>query len=840
MALAYGPTPIRPISHLAAPESASRYPQHLLRHVGSFPGTPSSVSVSERPTSRLERTSTVTGVSTSFRPNRPLPSLPRTNSVTGSSAAPTAMTISTTRPPSPPKKSALKPPVSRRSHVVSVNMPQRKTSVASIVNHLSILPRLLSFLPWADFLSLSQTCRSVRNVWKENDLRDLVLSRYVEGYGACLKLRSPSREGMREVPVTLHDLDLLLISQRTALHIYPTTALSTLSSHHLSDAEILQNRKLAKLTHTHSRFVLLLQSLAHNSSLPPPLERAPEFDPIFPEDDTQPQGPLLLQRVSLLDGSGAGPVRELVFPAPLSCPDPKYHSVSAGAVLRDRHRHTRSLTGTESDIRSRQTPKSTGLEGTIRPDPFASLHSMKRKNRRSIFGRSSTNPPPPPADPRDLKYYSTGWRQSLLNASFAHSAKRASTANNFPVSEGWVSDDDLGFNRPHRRFDSSKFNGSSHSFSSTSGSASGYGGFPLSQSERHSSPSPPLTPVTVPSSSFPHDLLLATSRVRAPILRVYVPCAELSDGPEFLDKDYFLTVTDGGSSIQKCEDQLFEAGLWEHMSTGDVVCNLGYVPFAENAPGDEDSPVEEILSGREFSRRRSRSDKFKETRTWLVFNGDCLVPFCLPEDLLPIDDPISLPSPFYYDHLLPATPLALHPQRSLLLSGNIRMVLRQLPSSGFEEAPQLLLVHAQTEVLSPHSRGGVAVAKKWIWIARVWRGGYHLDAAGKNGTGSGFGVTMGIGWKGEWIIEGEGTKEGRQALLDCLKGEGTTDREFEFLREKSGGGRIWLRCDDFLCISVLIYELRLRMLQSSSVQLYPSNSDSFSSSSTQTAFPPRV
>ncbi|KAK0193854.1 hypothetical protein F5146DRAFT_1134644 [Armillaria mellea] len=764
MALTLSAAPIQPVSHIDASGPASSYPPHLLKHMASFAGPESSVAAPEHLSDRLHRTSTsVSASAMSSRVNRPLPSLPRTQSVTRSSAAPSTMAIPNFRPP--PKHKALNPPVSYRSHFATA-MPQRKTvsSVTSIVKHPGTLSRLLSFLPWPDFLTLSQTCRSLRDIPQKENLRDVILSRYVEGYGTCLRLLSGSREGMKEVPVTLHDIDLLLISQRTPLHIYPTAALSTLSSRHLSKAEILRNQKLERLTHIHSRFVLLLQSLAHSSSLPPPLEPEPESDPIFPDIRTQSQGPSLLQRVSLLDGPGTGSVRELIFPAPLSCPDlgiesdrppemagriPQRRSVSAGAVLTDvrDHRHTLSLTSSASYLQSsryRQSPKSTGLSGrpagTIRsPDSSASLRSMKRKNRLSIFGNSSTNPPPPPADPRDLKYYSTGWR-------------------------------------------------------------------------------------TVSSPSSPHDLVLATSRVRAPILRVYVPCSELSDMPEFLDKDYLATRTGGGSSIPQCEDQLIGSGLWEHMSTGDVVCNLGYVPPVGNT-GSEDSSVEEHSPNRELSRRRGRFDRFKETRTWLIFNGHSLVPFCPPEDLLPIDDPVSLPSPFYYDYLIPATPLVVGRQRSPLASGSIRMVIGRLPPPAFEEIPQLRLVHTQIRVPSPHSRGGVAVVKKWIWIARVWRGGLHYDAVGKmNGAGSGFGASMGIGWEGEWVIEGDGTKEGRQALLDCLNGEYTTHRECELVREKSGGGRVWLR-----------------MLESS-VQLLPapSNFDSVSPGSTQTTFQPSI
>ena len=58
-----------------------------------------------------------------------------------------------------------------------------------------------------------------------------------------------------------------------------------------------------------------------------------------------------------------------------------------------------------------------------------------------------------------------------------------------------------------------------------------------------------------------HELFMATSRVRAPVLRVFVPCTELDE-----------------AAISDCEDALMRAGLWEHLSDGDVVCKFGYVP----------------------------------------------------------------------------------------------------------------------------------------------------------------------------------------------------------------------------------------------------------------------
>jgi hypothetical protein len=51
---------------------------------------------------------------------------------------------------------------------------------------------------------------------------------------------------------------------------------------------------------------------------------------------------------------------------------------------------------------------------------------------------------------------------------------------------------------------------------------------------------------------------------------------------------------------------------------------------------------------------------------------------------------------------------------------------------------------------------------------------------------------MTTGWMGEWVMEAEGTTEGRRELLQCLRGNGSR-KEWEIVREKSGGGRIWLR-----------------------------------------------
>jgi hypothetical protein len=61
------------------------------------------------------------------------------------------------------------------------------------------------------------------------------------------------------------------------------------------------------------------------------------------------------------------------------------------------------------------------------------------------------------------------------------------------------------------------------------------------------------------------------------------------------------------------------------------------------------------------------------------------------------------------------------------------------------------------------------------------------------------GMGVSIGWQGEWALQGEGTKEGKRFLQELLKGSaaGLADesrkREWEVVRERCGGGRLWMR-----------------------------------------------
>jgi hypothetical protein len=165
------------------------------------------------------------------------------------------------------------------------------------------------------------------------------------------------------------------------------------------------------------------------------------------------------------------------------------------------------------------------------------------------------------------------------------------------------------------------------------------------------------------------------------------------------------------------------------------------------------------------------------SQKWLLFNGHVLVPYT-PPDLLPLDQPLNLPTPFYYAHIMP--PFT-----------NLSYVITQLPVC--DDVPQLTLVYSSKKVPSPHSPNGFAMVKKYSWIARVVR--LRTEADGE----------MGEGWFGEWILEGEGTPEGKMLLVNALKGYSLGYREWELVREKSGGGKLWLRYGPPAMVSFLAF-----------------------------------
>lgn len=146
--------------------------------------------------------------------------------------------------------------------------------------------------------------------------------------------------------------------------------------------------------------------------------------------------------------------------------------------------------------------------------------------------------------------------------------------------------------------------------------------------------------------------------------------------------------------------------------------------------------------------------------------------------------PLALPSPFYYTHIAPPTPLA-NPVFRIPRIPTPHAHHTHAHAHAHKPKPTLALAHLPTRVPSPHSPAGYAVARKHVWTASV-----RVDAH----THMGGDLDLGGAWQGEWILEGDGTREGRQGLLACLAGDRAFwGREWEFVRERSGRGRVWLR-----------------------------------------------
>ena len=239
---------------------------------------------------------------------------------------------------------------------------------------------------------------------------------------------------------------------------------------------------------------------------------------------------------------------------------------------------------------------------------------------------------------------------------------------------------------------------------------------------------PPPQPSFTTSLGFD----LAFSRSRAPVLRVFVPCTSVNS-----------------DSILACQQHLVHAGLWHHLSVGDVVCNLGYIP-----------PVHHLSS-----------------TIWLLFNGLSLVPYSL-HDILPIDNPITLPSPFYYSHL----------------SSTLTLSIAEFPPLNPNALPQLAMLNVNAKVKSLIAPTGRVDVTKWVWTATL-----TID----NHPHPHFAPEIGQGWYGQWVLEAEGTSEAKQQLWDILTNRPVPARptQWQLLRERSGNGTIWLRSDLGPCLA---------------------------------------
>jgi hypothetical protein len=465
--------------------------------------------------------------------------------------------------------------------------------------------------------------------------------------------------------------------------------------------------QLQCFTVVHSKFVLLLQSLAHSSLKP--LE--PELVDIS------------LPRLTLQ--TNVPGIKQLHFPEPLCYSDspaiqrtPSYHrhkrSQSAKIVT------AQSRTSSRSFLRSRLPPPSPSSDFIIRQSYFSPW-------RRILESTSPTKIPEPPSTRRRRFVNAANWSESSLSTSTRLSMIQ----------------------------------------------------------EKRGSRSVPRSRVSFQS---PHDIHLATSRLHAPVLRVFVPCSEMDD-----------------TSIAACEDQLTDAGLWDHLSIGDIVCNLGCMP---PPPPSEDDPQQYIVGAASASMISEPSSlgymNTSEDIAWLVFDGFGLVQYSPVAEPPPLKDALTLVTPHYYSHILPNSA---HPFFTLDLYSRLSRYRGSVNSTRGKTLPppappKFELVTILMKVTSPRSPGGYAMVKRYKWTATIK--GIKAALSGN--------LEVGSGWlTDQWTLEVDGTFEGKKMLDSLFSPAGAHtagdwargDWVWEIDRQRSNPNSTWFRFVHFRLTSLL-------------------------------------
>ncbi|TFL04095.1 hypothetical protein BDV98DRAFT_581111 [Pterulicium gracile] len=737
-------------------------------------------------------------------------------------------------PTTPSAKALSKKPVTQRPtsfHALVSNA----TRLRAFTNP-AILRRILSFVSWKDFRALTQTGRVLRTLVDTPTLKHVVLARFVKHYAWCLSIMDDAN--FVDVSITIHDLDLFIASTNVPLHSYPMHAVESTSSlfPSLDSSNPVfspSSKRLVSLCQAHNKIVLLLQSIIHSSSLPP-------FpDPCLLDQTLSSSFSPTRQRHSTRGASALSRprLRELVFPEPLSAQlsaeAPKEFgqqsvggktslTMSSGRLPGNApFSHQAKSASSPSLASASNPPTSFSLRSKVRSPSRDSAKESDRSSRRSRgrqsssifeFSAVSKAPLPLPRDPRELTHHSKSWRKSLFDAWNAHEMKvskyqshqKAATTPAAMASMYDESDEEL-YPPPSLFDDHFPRRSSSNSRSGSGSSSSSLVNLPESHATPPTSYSLPPSPTrqctnlrqqshygqhpfSFPSAS-PHSLALATHPARAPILRAFVPCTHLD-----VDAEPILAI----------EKQLVDSGIWSSLSTGDVVCNLGYVPDSDSqTPGSGPSSSQGYGSSNGYSspQRRGSAGGSEEDegesaygkRAWLIFDGEKLVPFAataIGSAPPPIADPVSLPSPFYYAHLLPSTSASAGSAPSQNPVFNFCRVPVNLARPG--EAPVPSIIQSTCRVPSPHSPMGCALVKRPRWVVS-----FSVDAMSGDSPQSTF-EPVGKGWWGEWVLEAEGTEEGRRMLEEMSTGgsswiEKEGPLRVEVVREKCSVGRLWIR-----------------------------------------------
>ena len=111
-------------------------------------------------------------------------------------------------PLSLPKTSSIG--VQRACSFLSLSHCVKTSTLHTTLQNPSILARLIAHMGWSDLYHLLCTCQHIRNLFRNIGLRDVILTRYVVGYGHCLRTRDLNH--FQDVEISIYDLDLLCTS----------------------------------------------------------------------------------------------------------------------------------------------------------------------------------------------------------------------------------------------------------------------------------------------------------------------------------------------------------------------------------------------------------------------------------------------------------------------------------------------------------------------------------------------------------------------------------------------------------------------------------------------------